>query len=194
MSSDNQNLKTMADILFMPVLFYVLTKWGDIDSIQGRFLWVALLMIVYNEMMSVRESYVVYQVSIYTLDLFSLFIFVVALDALSDNSSPIGYNPTFWLAISGLWLNYAVWDILMSKLVDKKNASDFLVWASCMICFSFLNLFCYFVILFTFDKISIPLYKNINIVAQLISISLIIWSLSMWILDRHKWFSGLRED
>ncbi len=192
MANDKKNLKTMADILFMPMLFYVLTRWGDMGSLSGKILWVALLMFVYNEMMSVRESYAVYQVSIYILDLFSLFIYVLALDALSDANAYIGYDPTFWLAISGLWLNYALWDLFMSKLVKKPDSFKYKTWSSCMFCFSITTFFCYLLISYTSSKLTIPLYKNIYYVSLLIALSMILWALYMWISERHKWFSSLR--
>jgi hypothetical protein len=190
--NDRQSLSSLSDILFMPLFFYLLTQWGVLTSWQSIVLWCALLMIVYNEMMSVRESYVVYNMSIYTIDLFSIFFYVLAVNALSKEDPLLGYSPTFWIAIGFLWTFYAIWDFLMIKSVNDDAKSDYRKWALYMGIAALVTFGCYFVIVKTSEQIDIKYNLYACRAAEILALGIILWALYLWIKDRHRWFLGIR--
>ena len=189
---ERQNLSALADILFMPVLFYVMTQWGQVYSWQGMVLWFVLLMIIYNEMMSVRESYSVYSISIYTLDLFSLFVYVVAVNALTKKDPYIGYSPTYWIAIGSLWIFYGVWDFIMINNVGENDKSDYRKWGYQMILSALITFVCYWIIVQTRGHFDTKFKWYLCQIAQVCALGLICRAICLWIRDRHKWFKGLR--
>ena len=190
--NERQNLSSLADILFMPVLFYVLTQWGELTSWKGIVLWFALLMIIYNEMMSVRESYVFYSMSIYTIDLFSIFFYVIAVNALANEDPQLGYRPNFWIAIGLLWTFYAIWDIIMIKNVKDEEKGDYRKWAFYMGGAALVTFGCYWVIDATSEQLDTKLNWYACLIAEILALGIICWALYLWIRDRHRWFKGLR--
>ena len=96
-------LTSLADMLYVPMLFYVLTQWEKIKTVPARLLWFGLFVLIKNELMSVRDSYRVYSVGLYLLDFGSLLTCLFGVDALTRDIKPFRYDPEFWYFLAVLW-------------------------------------------------------------------------------------------
>lgn len=122
-------LTSMADIMFVPMLFHILTQWDKLTTWPARFLWFGLLLLVKNELITVKDSYRCYSLVLYVLDFFSLLIFLFSVQALTKVVPPYGYNPHFWYFLAALWFFYAVWDIVMfNKETEAAQKNRLKMW------------------------------------------------------------------
>ena len=190
-SSIAKQLANMADILFLPMLFYILTQWDKIHHWQGKILWGALFIIVQNELFSVRESYKDYNVLLYFLDLSSLLFVLFAISSLSESKSPLGYDPEFWFFIAALWLVYSLWDFVMAfKTPDGDFKRDLKRWGRWMLLFSALTVLCAFGIITNESNTSSD-GKLLIFIIQIIPFAIILWVVFQWIHDMQGRFLTL---
>lgn len=136
-------LTSLADMLYVPMLFYVLTQWEKIKTVPARLLWFGLFVLIKNELMSVRDSYRVYSVGLYLLDFGSLLTCLFAVDALTRDIKPFRYDPEFWYFLAVLWALYATWDIMMFYKEEAPSYRKQLkVWTLYMVSASCMTLIC----------------------------------------------------
>lgn len=183
MSKENPLTKAV-DMLFTLALFYVLIHWPQLVTWQAKVLWVSLFLIALNEQVSVRATYDVYSTIIYILDLASLFLYVVALQALIAVDSKFGYNPSFWVAIGFLYFFYAIWDFVMMPFGDKEAKQNLRKWALYMLTAFFVTLMSYIVISYSHNYLKGETLFLTETISQLLAFGLIIWALYLWNKDR----------
>jgi hypothetical protein len=178
-------LIALAELLFMPMIFYILTQWEKMNSWQSKILWFMIFALVQNEFLSVRTSYRMYTAPLYLLDLLSLIMYVFCIDALANENSVLGYNPIFWIYISVLWAGYAVWDFRMNSLENNDQMKiKYKEWGRLMVLFFIITLLC---------GLGLILLSNVNnsqtsifyalYILQLIPFGFILWALTWWIRD-----------
>jgi len=195
---DNKNsesrLVALAELLFMPMAFYVLIQWDKMDTWQGKVLWLMIFALVQNEFLSIRNSYRMYTASLYLLDLGSLAVYVMCLDALTQNNSIMGYDPKFWIYLSILWAGYALWDFRMISINEEPQMkAKYKEWGRIMILFFGMTLLCG-IVLITIAKDNVkPIPMYIIYILQFIPFSFIIWSLSWWIRDLSTALKGSKQ-
>ena len=184
-------LIALAELLFMPMVFYVLVQWGKMDSWQSKVLWLMIFALIQNEFLSVRTSYRIYTVTLYLFDLVSLVVYIVCIDALAKKNTIIGYDPKFWIFISILWAGYAIWDFKMAILEENvEMKKKYKEWCRNMILFFILTLLCGVgIVLMAQGKVNQNTMYAIYIL-QAIPFSLILWSLTWWIRDLSSAFEG----
>lgn len=183
MSKENPLTKAV-DMLFTLALFYVLIHWTKLTTWQAKTLWVGLFLLVLNEQISIRATYDVYGAIIYILDLGSLFLYVVALQALIIIDPKFGYHPVFWVAIGLLWLFYAIWDYVMLPFADKEAKKNLRKWAFYMILAFLLTFISYFIISYAHYYLFDETLMLVEKITQLLSFGTIIWALYLWNKDR----------
>lgn len=183
-NSSNNRLIALAELLFMPMLFYVLTRWSEIDTWQGKVLWFAVFALIQNEFLSVRESYPFYNIKLYLLDLISVIVYVISIDLLTKTNSIIGYNPLFWVLISILWLGYGLWDFLMlSQETVPEKKEKFKQWGRTMLLFFFITLLCGLGLLSTVNQPTLPDNKYLIYILQFIPFCFVVWAVALWLKD-----------
>ena len=185
----------MADSLFVPMLFYILTQWDKLASWPARFLWFGLFILIKNELLSVRDSYHCYNIKLYLLDFSSLLIFLFAVQALTKPIAPYGYDPHFWYFLSSLWFLYAVWDIVMfnqeSDMVYKRQLK---VWAIYMAVASAMTAVCALLLGQIDNDLNSCTNKVIFLSAQIIPGTFILYAVGCWLATiRTKFISKSEE-
>jgi hypothetical protein len=183
MSQENHLTKAV-DMLFTLALFYILIQWPQLATWQSKVLWIGVFLIALNEQVSVRATYDVYGTIIYLLDLGSLFIYVVALQALVVVDTKFGYNPEFWAAISVLWLFYAIWDYVMMPYADKEAKKNLRKWAFNMMSAFLVTFVSYLVISYGHYYLQGETLLLAEIVSQALAFGIILWALYLWNKDR----------
>lgn len=192
-NNSGNRLIPLAELTFMPMVFYVLTQWDKIHTWQGIALWFMIFALVQNEYLSVRGSFPKYNPWLYLLDLSSLFIYVVGLEKLTTNDPVIGYDPKFWVVLSLLWLGYALWDFLMvPHEEDPQKKEQLKRWGITMILFFVITLLCGIGLSSVVAEQTLPnSNKYIIYILQLIPICFIFWSLFLWIKDLRSTFRDI---
>jgi len=184
MSKHNNPLTKTVDMLFTLALFYLLIHWPQLSLWQSKVLYVSLFLIVLNEQVSVRASYDVYNTITYFLDLVSIYIYVVALDALMVVDLKFGYAPKFWIYIGFLWLFYAVWDYVMIPFADEEAKKNLRKWGLYMISAFFVTILSYLVISYAYHYFQGETLYRVETIAQIVAFGIIIWAIYLWNKDR----------
>lgn len=174
----------MADLLYVPMLFYVLTMWEKITTWQARLLWFGLFLLIKNELISVRGSYRCYSVVLYLLDFSSLLIFLFAVQMLIKPDTRFGYDPNFWYFLAALWFFYAIWDIVMfnneaDKTYDKAKLK---LWAIYMFIATATTLLCALVMGKFASDLSSTSHKVIFYVAQIVPGTFSVYAIGCWFI------------
>ncbi len=177
-------LTKSVDMLFTLATFYALIQFPHLVTWQSKVLWVGLFLLILNEQISVRASYDVYNILIYSLDLVSLFLYVIAIHFLEVTDSQLGYNPSFWIPVGILWLSYAIWDLLMMPFADKQAKINLRKWAINMIIAFVATMMCYLLIIFAPSLFEESTFGSVQYIAQLLGFGIIIWALYLWNKDR----------
>ena len=172
----------MADLLYVPMLFYVLTMCEKITTWQARLLWFGLFLLIKNELISVRASYRCYSVVLYLLDFTSLLIFLFAVQMLIKPVAPYGYDPFFWYFLAALWFFYAIWDIVMfNNTADKiYSKTQLKLWAIFMFIATAATLLCALVMGKFANDLSSTSHKVIFYLAQLVPSTFTIYAIYCW--------------
>ena len=183
--SDEHPLTRGVDFLFILAIFYALIQSTQLHSWQGLILWLALFLIILNEQLSVRSSYDVYNGPIYALDLFSLFLYVSALYALTTPNNIYGYSPTYWLAIAFLWVSYALWDfVVLKQAYDEGARKSLLRWSRYMLLCAPITLLSFLAIYWSESYVSFLSFHFINMGGQVLGLLIILWVLYVWNKER----------
>lgn len=188
--SDNipeNRLIKLAELLFMPMVFYILTQWDKVQTWQGKVLWFLVFILVQNECLSVKDSYRKYSVWLYLCDFLSLFMYLFALKALTKSNPAIGYDPKFWIYLSVLWLGYAFWDFIMSSREEDQQTKEKLkLWGKLMILAFVVTMVCGLGLSIAIaqpESLSNKTIMSFLYICQFIPLCFILWSLYCWFKD-----------
>lgn len=180
----------MADIMFVPMLFHILTQWDKLTTWPAKFLWFGLLLLVKNELITVKDSYRCYSLVLYLLDFTSLLLFLVSVQALTKAVPPFGYDPQFWYFLSALWLFYAIWDVVMfHKETDVLYKGQLRMWTIYMAIASTMTFVCALLLGQISKDLSTPAHTVIFYAAQLIPGTFILYAVGCWLMVVKSKFS-----
>ena len=199
MSSDDQQktqlLSSIADLLFVPMLFYILTQWEKLPTWPARLLWFGLFILIKNELMSVRDSYRCYSLVLYLLDFSSILIYLFAIQALTKPVALYGYDPVFWFFLSALWAAYSIWDIVMfNKETDLTYKSKLKVWAIYMAAASAMTFTSALLLSKIAKDLSSVTNQTIFYAAQLIPGTFILYAVVCWLVTvQAKFEKGILD-
>jgi len=188
-NSEKNPLYTLVELLFMPMAFYVLTQLSKVDSLQKGVGWFIVFIMVQNEYFSIKDSSPKYNIRLYLSDIWSIFMYWFALNAVTKSNPVIGYDPLFWIYLSGIWFGYAIWDWVMIYHEESSHKKeDYRRWRNNMfICF-IITLLCGVALL----SIQPTAQPNIYVlcVLQLLPLGCVFWALVGWwlrsFLAKHR--------
>lgn len=176
-------LTGIADILFVPMLFHILTQWDKMTSWAARLLWFGLFILVKNELMSVRDSYRCYSVPLYLLDVLSLLIYLFAVQALTKSVPLYGYDPAFWFCLSALWGSYSIWDIVMfNRESDVSYKEKLKLWSIYMAVACVMTFACALLLTQIATDLSTTTNVTIFYVAQIVPGGFIVYAVICWLV------------
>lgn len=129
MRQDVHPITSSVDMLWTITIFYAFYRLHLLSGYWPILLGILTTLLLINEWFSTRATFDFYTGPMFLADIADVFLYVCIYTTLDNKDTNLSYSVFFWLALSGIWFVYFIWDVfVIPYTIDEDSKKSLIKW------------------------------------------------------------------